>query len=193
MRQQRWFNLVGVVSVLAVLAVGALLLVAPPTTPHSTAGAAASSVPTAYRNLSIVYNAATGGYDYSTRDLSVPAGVTVVFTITNFDPSTGTLPTAAASMVTGTRDGATLGAPGSGAAHVSSIAPGAVSHTFSMSNGFYHLNVPIPPALSAAQPSVVSFSVVFSTPGTFDWGCVILCGTPMAGMPDPMFGLVTVG
>lgn len=193
MREQRWFNLVAVVSVLAVLAVGALLLVAPPTTPRSATGASASSAPTAYRNLSIVYDAATGGYDYSTRDLSVPAGVTVVFTITNYDPSTGTLPTAASAVVTGTRDGALLGAPGSGAVRVSSIAPGAVSHTFSMSNGFYHLNVPIPPALSVSHPSVVSFSVVFATPGTFDWGCVILCGTPMAGMPDQMFGLVTVG
>lgn len=193
MTEQRWFNLVAVASVVAVLGAGALLFVAPTPSHASAAGAPTAATPTTYRSLSIVYNAAAGSYDYATRDLSVPVGVTVVFTITNFDPSTGTVPTSSASRVTGTLAGATLGSATAGGAHVTAISPGAVSHTFSMSNGFYHLNVPIPPAAGPSQPSVVTFSVVFSTAGTFDWGCVILCGTPMSGMPDQMFGLVTVG
>ena len=193
MREQRWFNLVAVTVALSVLAVGAIAIAVPASGPTTAATAGGAGSPTVYRNLSIVYNAASGTYNYNNRDLTVPMNVRVVFTITNYDPSVGVLPTPSSAVVAGTFDGAMMMQRGGSMASMGALPLNGVSHTFSMSSGFYHLNVPIPPAASAAVPSQVSFAVVFHTPGSFAWGCVILCGVPAQGMPDEMFGLVTVG
>ncbi len=193
MREQAWFNLVAVTAVLVVLAVGGLSLALAPKTPTPTAGAASPSLATVYRNLSITYDPATQNYNYNTRGLSVPMDVQVVFTITNYDPTVGVVPAASAAVVSGTFGGPMLVHLGDSSARVSQLPVGDVSHTFSMSDGFYHLNVPIPPAASLSTPSQVTFSVEFTTPGTFSWGCVILCGSDATGMPDEMYGLVTIG
>lgn len=196
MDPQRWFNLVAASTVVAVLAFGAFVFLAGPGASGPAPPPTAVSAPTTYRSLSIAYNPATGVFDYSARSLAVPLDVRVVITITNYDPSVAALPSAASASVMGTSGGGmTLhtGGPAGGWAQTAQLPVGGVSHTFSMSDGFYHLNVPIPPATAVSTPSQVTFSVVFTSAGTYAWGCVILCGAGPSGMPDAMFGSLTVG
>ena len=192
MQNQTWFNLVAVVTVLTVVGLGVATLVISPSPPATASAATTPSAATVYRNLSIIYDPATGAYNYNVLNLGVPLNVRVVFTITNYDTSTGLLPAASAAVVSGTYGGPMLMQRGPSSVLTDQLPTNDVSHTFSMSNGFYHLNVPIPPAASASVPSQVTFSVVFTVPGTYTWGCVILCGSSSMGMPDQMYGPITV-
>lgn len=191
MSDQRWFNAVAAIAVLAVLVVGAALLVLAPSgagTPRVTSGPASSTV---YRNLTITFNPTAGTYDYSALALAVPTNVRVVFTITNYDPSTAALPSASDAVVSGTYDSSPMTVTVNGLVSMTQGLPvNDVSHTFSMSDAFYHLNVPIPPASSPAVPSTVTFSAEFRSTGTYAWGCIVLCGT--SGMMDRMAGYLTV-
>ena len=189
MRDQSWSNLVAVVAaVVAILAVTSLAVVAPMATPPSV-GSIPPNAPFGYYNLSIV-RGPSGDFVYSQTQLSVPSDVVVIFTITNYDPTSSLLPTPSDAAVAGTQNGTmTVQSPG-GVAVVNSVPTNDVSHTFTMSDAYYRLNVPIPPAYSAGQPTQVSFAVDFHFPGTFDWGCVAYCGGPlMVGM----YGTITVG
>ena len=144
----------------------------------------ASGNPTVYRNLTIAYDPAVGDFVYSQTQLTVPADVIVVFTIVNYDSMTASLPTTADAMVTGTMNDQMRVAYDTNATTVGMVPTGDVSHTFTMSDPYYQVNVPIPPAQSNGVPARVSFSIVFHVPGpSFAWGCVAFCGGPvMAGM-----------
>ena len=190
MRDQEWFNTVAGIVVVLVVVGGAAALLAAPTGSGTSRPNAATSIPTAYRNLTISYVASEGGFDYSSLQLSVPLHVRVVFTITNLDPSTSALPAASDAQVSGTYDGLMSYTAGGTSASLGQLPAGDVSHTFSMSNAFYHLNVPIPAAPTGSTPVRVVFSVLFDTPGTFTWGCVALCGP--AAMDVAMWGHLTV-
>lgn len=190
MKDQEWFNTVAGIVVVLVVVGGAAALLAAPTGSGTSQPNAGTSIPTAYRNLTISYVPSEGGFDYSSLELSVPLHVRVVFTITNFDPSTAALPTASDAQVSGTYDGAMSYSVGGTSAVLGQLPAGEVSHTFSMSNAFYHLNVPVPAAPTGATPVRVVFSVVFDTPGTFTWGCVALCDP--AAMDAAMWGHLTV-
>ncbi len=194
MNDQRWFNLAAALIAVAVT-VGALAVVAlapAPATPTPSA-APNPSIPTTYRTLTITLDPASGQYNYNVRSLSVPLHERVVFTITNYDPATARLPTPSDAQVTGTYGGPmTLQSP-AGASQVAQLPAGDVSHTFSMSDAYYALNVPIPPAANAVTPSQVTFAVVFDTPGVYTWGCVVLCFDAGMGTADSMYGSMTVG
>lgn len=189
MRDQAWSNLVAVVAIAAVVvALPVLFLVVPgPAAPAQ--GASSASMPTVFTNLSIV-RGPSGEYMYNETALSVPSDVRVVFTITNYDPARSILPRSSDAQVVGTINGTMTVASGGRVSTVTAVATNDVAHTFTMSDAYYHLNVPIPPASSATQPTTVTFAVVFSTSGeNFAWGCVVYCGGPlMAGM----YGTITV-
>ena len=191
MRDSTWFSLVAGVVALLIVLVGALAIVYPASGSPQTASRPAAS-PTVYRNLSIALDSSVGAYGYSSTQLAVPAGVAVVFTITNFDPETAILPSPSYANVVGTVGGSMAMTIGGHTATVTSVAPGDVSHTFTLSNGVYHVNVPIPAASENGAPTAVSFTVVFPTQGTFNWGCAVLCGPGQAMVRDAMYGTLTV-
>lgn len=191
MRDSTWFSLVAGVVALLIVLVGAFALVYPASGNPQTATRPAPS-PTVYRNLSIALDSSVGAYGYSSTQLAVPAGVAVVFTIKNFDPETAILPSPSYANVVGTVGGSMAVTIGGHTATVTSVAPGDVSHTFTLSNGVYHVNVPIPAANENGAPTTVTFTVVFPTQGTFDWGCAVLCGPGQAMVRDAMYGTLTV-
>lgn len=191
MRDQHWFNLTAAIIAAFVLLWGASMVMfpSPTATPTATTHPATAS-PTVYRNLSITLNPRTGDFDFSALQLSVPIGVKVVFTITNFDTSTARLTAPENARVTGTIGSTEALSSGGASLAVGSLSATGVSHTFTLSNAYYHLNAPIPPA--AASPIQVTFSVVFSVPGTYNWGCVIFCGQAEMMAQGGMFGTLTV-
>ncbi|MCI4317787.1 MAG: hypothetical protein L3J96_04550, partial [Thermoplasmata archaeon] len=118
--------------------------------------------------------------------------VRVVFTITNFDPTTGMLTTADDANVVGTSANSIQVVSSVASSTVSKLPTSDVSHTFTLSDGSYRLNVPIPPAPTPGGSIQVTFSTEFTARGTFDWGCVILCGTSNMQAPEAMYGSLTV-
>jgi hypothetical protein len=194
MRDQTRFSLfAGIIVVVVVLAEGVpLLFPSNRTAEGSPLAAVSSSGPTATRALTIAYDPATGGFSYDTVHIAVPLGVRVIFTITNYDPGTAVLPAPTDASVVGTYGGTMVIESGSWNDTVGGLPAGQVSHTFSMTSPYYILNVPIPKAESAGTPSVVTFSEVFNTPGTFQWGCTVLCGDGPMNSAGMMFGSITV-
>ncbi len=193
MRDASWFNLVaGVIAVLIVV-IGALAIAYPTVSaPTAASRPGPATNPTVYRNLSIAFDSATGAFDYSATMLTVPAGVTVVFCITNYDPSIAQIPAASDALVVGTVGGVATIAAGGHSAAVRSVAMSDIAHTFTISSGAYHLNVPIPPASASNDPTIVTFSVIFAMTGTFNWGCAVLCGPEGTMARDVMYGTLTV-
>lgn len=193
MDDQTYFNLVaGILVVLVLVTAGVTFAVVPAgTVPARTVGAGQPG-PTVYRNITISYDPSTGGFVYSMARLAVPFDVRVIFTITNFDATSASLPTVADANVVGT-DGSTMQViNGGGSVSVGGTPSSEVSHTFSMSDGYYALNVPIPRADEPSGPVLVTFSVVFPFPGTFTWGCVVLCGAQDMHASNSMYGTLTV-
>ena len=191
MNDQDWFNAVAVGLIAAVVVGGTFALLLVPSSAGTPTATRAASTPTVYRNLTVSYQPAEGQFDYTTLDLSVPLHTRVVFTITNFDTTSAALPNASVAKVSGTWDGTMTYTDGGVSAALTQLPPGDVSHTFTLSNAFYHVNVPVPASASGAAPVRVVFSVVFNTPGTFTWGCVVLCGE--GAMANAMWGHITVG
>lgn len=189
MRDQSWTNLVVVVAAVVVVVAVSLLAVVVPGVSIPTRGTGAASTPTVFENLSIV-RGSSGDYEYNQTQLSVPVNTMVVFTITNYDPSISLLPTPNDAVVTGTQNGTMTVVSAAAQATVGSLPTNDVSHTFTMSDAYYHLNVPVPPALAAGVPTHITFSMIFHFVGTgFAWGCVAYCGGPlMIGM----YGTITV-
>ncbi len=191
MRDETWFDLVAGLVVVAVVAMGAVAIAFPAAGNPGVAKRPAVNS-TVYRNLSISFDSANASYGFSATQLSVPAGVAVVFTITNFDPAIAILPAPSYAQVMGTVGGEMAVTTGGHTTTVSSVTPGEVSHTFTLSNGAYHVNVPIPPASDTGAPTTVTFTVVFATLGTFDWGCAVLCGPGQMMNEGAMYGTLTV-
>lgn len=192
MRDTSWFNLIAGATAVLIVAFGAVAMAYPAASVPSAALGGPATNPTVYRNLTITFNPATGTFDYSTNAIAVPTGATVVFTITNYDPSIAMVPNASDARVVGTVGGVmTVHANGQSAV-VSSVAVGDIAHTFTISSGAYHLNVPIPPASASDAPTSVTFSVTFNVPGTYTWGCVVLCGPESTMTQDKMYGSLTI-
>lgn len=191
MQDGSWFGLVAGLVAVAIVVAGAVALVSPPANGIPTATRPSAS-PTVYRNLSIAYDPSQGSFGYSTTQLAVPAGVAVQFTITNFDPGLAILPTPSDARVLGTVGGSISLTAGGQTTSCQSVPTSDVSHTFSLSDGVYHVNVPIPPASPAGTPTVVTFVVDFATPGTFNWGCAVLCGPGGMMARDAMYGVIVV-
>ncbi len=106
MKDQYWSNWVlAIVAIVVVVWAGFALTLATPAGPAPATSSTSAQPATIYRNLTIAYDRSTGGLGYSATDFSVPLNVRVVFTITNFDTSVGTLPTAKDAEVTGTQGG----------------------------------------------------------------------------------------
>ncbi len=160
----------------------------------ATGGSGSSaSGPSVTRSLTIAWDPSRSTYAYSLSNLQVPLGATVHFVITSYDPDpVASLPTAADASVSGTVGGTITVESAGEATTVDHLAPGTVSHTFTLSSGAYHLNVPIPAASSGGNPVVVRFSAVFATPGSFAWGCVIPCGGQDMTVFGTMFGTLLV-
>ncbi len=154
-------------------------------------GGVGPGYPTVYRNLTIAYDPLAGDYVYTQTQLWVPADVLVVFTIVNYDPMRATLPAAGYARVSGTWNEQMQLAYGANGEMVDGLPTNDVSHTFTMSDSYYQVNVPIPPAESGGVPARVTFSLVFHFPGPyFAWGCVAYCGGPQM---EGMYGSLTVG
>lgn len=193
MRDQDWFNtLAGIVIVVVFLGAAFALLVAPPGSTVPRPISTAPSIPTVYRNLTVAFNPSTGGFDYSTSQLVVPSHVKVVFTITNFDAALALLPQASDARVIGTYGDPSLVIGAGKTSSFTQLPTNDVSHTFSIANPYAHVNVPIPPAgFGSGAPARVTFSVVFGTPGTYVWGCIVLCHSTM-GATETMYGSLIV-
>ena len=177
MKDQTWFNAIAISAVAGVLLFGSAMFLVGGHGAPAPAGSRTAGLPEISRTLAISYNAATGTFDYSTTSLSVPANTRVDVTITNYDTSTAALAVPWDNRVIGTFGGTEQVSSGGGTVTVTSLGPQQISHTFTMFGAFYNLSVPIPPAPSTGVPSVVSFSIVLTTPGHFEWGCMAYCGT----------------
>jgi plastocyanin len=145
-----------------------------------------------YVSLTIGLDPATGLDQYSPANFSVPAGVPVQFTITNHD--NGTNPVAnSVGVVRGTVDGTeSLSLPGQAAQIITALPGNQVSHTFTVESGGVYVSVAIPAATSSSQPTVVTFTVVFGTPGSYVWMCMAPCDMQAMGVPGFMTGTITV-
>ena len=147
---------------------------------------------TSYVNLTISYDPATGTSWFTPANFVALAYTTIVFTIRNYDPTDSALLVPWDNRVIGTLGGIEMVGTGSttSGADMTGLAPGAISHTFTMFDAYYNLSVPIPPASNPSTPAVVTFGAEFSTTGTFAWGCMCRC----QDMSDPgvMYGTVDV-
>lgn len=161
---------------------------------NSMRGSATSTTPPPPEHLylTIAYDPATGLDEFFPANFSVPANDPVTITITNYDNGQNPVSAADAS-VSGTVGGTeTVQLWGQAPQNVTSVNTTQVSHTFSMLQGPYSLNVPIPASTSLAQPTVVTFTAVFTTTGTFTWRCLTPCDDVAMATPGFMQGTVTV-
>ncbi len=158
---------------------------------HLSAPTVVSKSDTDHLYLAIAYDPYTGLDKYFPANFSVPANVPVVITITNYDNGTNAVP-AAFTQVLGTVDGteAVTNATASGVP-VTSVPVGQVAHTFTLITGPYTINVPIP-AAQGTTPTVVTFTVVFTSAGQFQWHCMAPCDDAAMTTPGLMTGFVTV-
>lgn len=141
--------------------------------------------------LSIAYDPYTGLDEYFPANFSVPANVPVIITITNYDNGTNAVP-AAFSQVRGTVGGTEIvtNATATGMA-LASVPMNRIAHTFTMNAAPYDINVPIL-AAHDTTPTVVTFTVIFTSAGEFVWHCMAPCDMSAMTTPGFMTGTVTV-
>jgi hypothetical protein len=125
--------------------------------------------------------------------LQVPANSVITFTIDQYDTG-GTLPNPFFARVMGTVGG-TMTVDGR---TVSSVDPGGVAHTFTITSqpgqtSPLDVNVPLPAVADDApntvtvgsemypKPIVVTFQLRTGAPGLYFWHCYFPCGTGLAG------------
>lgn len=141
--------------------------------------------------LEIAYDPYTGLDEYFPANFSVPANVPVIITITNYDNGTNIVP-AAFTQVLGTVDGTeTVTNATSSGVPVTSVPVDQVAHTFTLITGPYTINVPVP-AAQDTTPTVVTFTVVFTSAGQFQWHCMAPCDDAAMTTLGLMTGIVTV-
>ncbi len=141
--------------------------------------------------LSIGFDPYTGLDQYFPANFTVPANVPVVITITNYDNGTNAVPAAYAN-VAGTVGGteSITNASVSDTA-VTSVPTTQIAHTFTLTAAPYDINAPIPSA-QGRTPTVVTFTVVFTSAGQFVWHCKAPCDMSAMMTPGFMTGTVTV-
>ncbi len=137
----------------------------------------------------------SGSPKYSPANMTVPAHSTVVLTIYNWDDGTAPLPSSSPyGAVTG-------GSETVNGSSVTSVPTANLSHTFTIPS--LKINVPVPPAPTAAsgspkEPAVVVFTFHVGGSGSYTWHCMTPCGTAPGGMggamatPGFMEGTLTV-
>ncbi len=155
-------------------------------------GSGGSSAP-AYLYLTIAFNPQNGMDQYFPANFSVPANTPVHVVVTNYDNGVNTVPSQYAQVqgVVGgtiTWDNSSMAAPETAGA----IPLSDLSHTFTLESQGYAINVPIPAATDAANPTTVSFTVEFNTPGTFTWNCMAPCDAGSMATLGYMAGTITV-
>ncbi|HYM39991.1 MAG TPA: hypothetical protein VEY12_07600 [Thermoplasmata archaeon] len=142
--------------------------------------------------LTVAFNPGTGLDEFFPANFSVDAGVPVTITITNYDNGTNAVSTADAQVSGTIGNSESVQMWGEAAQNTTSIPVSTVSHTFSILESPYDLNVPIPASTSLSQPTVVTFTVVFDTTGTFVWRCLTPCDSTAMVTPGFMQGTVTI-
>ena len=145
-----------------------------------------------YLYLTESFNPANGHDEFFPGNFTVPAGVPVVITITEYDNGTNPVP-ASLGQVRGTVGGTATVTNASGTQQVNVVSPEGVTHTFTILQGPYNVNVPLPVAGDLAHPTIVTFTVVFGTTGLFAWHCLSPCDPVSMVTPGYMFGTITVG
>ncbi len=194
MRDEHWFNWAALVGILLVVVIGGFAIAL-------TAGAAApagpASTPTApkvdYLYLTVSFNTITGKDQYFPANFSVPAHTLVVITVTSYDNGTNLVP-AGDQTVRGTV-GNTAQVWANGASTpttMTSVAANAIAHTFTIQQGLYNLNVPIPATVNMLTPSVIQFSTYFNETGSYQWACLAPCDPGSMTTPGFMTGTLTV-
>ena len=165
----------------AVVAVAFALVVAPP--PSRTTA----------ETVRFVISGSQENMAFSPTNFTVHAGALVTVIITNYDNESHPTPPLA-QMVSGTIGGTASYQFSLASRGVSLTQLGAtdISHTFSMDFGSWWINVPIPPASTSSNPSVVSFTMSLSTVGTYAWYCDAMCGDLPMTPPGLMAGYVHV-
>ncbi|HYK92729.1 MAG TPA: hypothetical protein VEY07_01640 [Thermoplasmata archaeon] len=160
--------------------------------PGGTKTGGANSAP-AYLYLTIAFNPQNGMDQYFPANFSVPANTMVHFVVTNYDNGHNVV-ASQYTQVLGTVGGVSTWVNSSMSTPVTAGAvPSAeISHTFTLENGGYMLNVPIPMATDAANPTTVTFSAFFNSTGTFTWECMAPCDPGSMVTPGYMAGTVTV-
>lgn len=147
------------------------------TTWQTPSPAAGETVPsTDYVNLTVGPGSGGASASFDPVNISLASNATVVFTITVED--TQVYPVLAPLMsVMGTANGTETirESTGGATATVTGLAAANVSHTFTVFDGPYTINAPLPPAAVAGSPTIVSFSAVFTHPGTYVWTCGPSC------------------
>ena len=120
---------------------------------------------------------ASGQYLYSPTSIHFPERTLVQITIVNYDTSTHlTLPLydnvsgTVGNEVDASGGWVADGVEGSGSIHM--VAPGYISHTFSIIRNAYDVNVPIPAASGASSPATVTFLLQILGPQEVMWICM---------------------
>lgn len=158
---------------------------------HLSAPTVVTKSDTVHLYLAIAYDPYTGLDKYFPANFTVPANVPVIITITNYDNGTNAVP-AAFTQVLGTADGTeTVTNATASNIPVTSVPVDQVAHTFTLISGPYTINVPIP-AAQDTTPTVVTFTVVFTSAGQFQWHCMAPCDGQAMTTPGLMTGFVTV-
>ena len=116
----------------------------------------------------------SGAYEYTSPALTVPAHSVLTITIVNYDPLNHTT-MARYCNVSGAMDAMMdrmgPGMMGSSGQEYRGLPMGGVSHTFTVTGPGFSVNVPVPAARSATDPSVISFTFQVGDPGSYAWQC----------------------
>jgi hypothetical protein len=200
-----WFTGVAVVTAL-VLVVGLLtgLAIGGAFSGGSTSTAPPASTAPDYLYFTVTTSAATQYDTYYPANVSIPHGVPVVITITCYDNGSNPVPSAFDDVIgtVGNTANFTLG-PNETTQTLSNLSGPLVSHTFSVTlpgmagqlltgAGKALVNVPVPASSNGIDPSTVTFTVLFTSPGQYEWRCVAPCDPYSMITPGFMIGSIIV-
>ena len=134
--------------------------------------------------LATAFDPYTGLDKYFPANFTIPAGVDVLFTITNYDNGTNTVDPAYANV-----QGTVGGTATVNGQVVTSIPADRITHTFTI----HSLNINVPIAAAQGQtPAVVSFTLHVDRSGTYQWDCMAPCDPEAMGTPGFMTGSMGV-
>lgn len=189
MNDQQWFNRVALLAGVLVVVGGGFALIAGAPAPV----AAPPSASADYLYLTIAFNPVTGMDEYFPANFSVPVGVPVVVTITNYDNGTNLISPTFGQVAGVFGNEATVWSNGSSIPVTYASQPITnVAHTFTIQQTGEHLNVPVPPAGPTGLPTVVEFTTEFNVTGEFTWMCMAPCDSTSMQTPGLMAGTVDV-
>ena len=158
---------------------------------HVAAPAVAAGPAPQHLNLTVAYDPYSGLDQYFPANFTVPANVPIIITITNYDNGTNTV-APSFGQVRGTLGNTetVTNASASGAV-IGALPADQVSHTFTIEDSPYDINVPVP-AAQGESPTAVTFTIVFTSVGVFAWHCKAPCDMVSMVTPGFMTGTVNV-